>query len=640
VIYRREIDGLRALAVVPVILFHAGFETFSGGFVGVDVFFVISGYLITSIILSEKEAGNFSLVRFYERRARRILPALFLVLALCIPFAWLWLQPKEMKDFSESVGAVALFLSNQLFLSESGYFDTAAELKPLLHTWSLAVEEQYYLLFPLLIMATWRFGKRSTVGLLVVIAVLSLALAQWAAYNKPEAAFFILPTRAWELAIGAFTAFHFARRQETCLSNGLQQAGSAAGLLLIVFAVFAFGKGTPFPGLYALVPTLGAALIVLFAFPSTLVGAMLGSKAFVGIGLISYSAYLWHQPLFAFARQRSLYEPGQIVFALLALAAVMLAYLSWRFIEQPFRQGDRISRTTVFRLAIFCSACFLGFGLWGHLSNGFASIRFNELQNSVFATAKSSPKRNQCHTAGRDYLRPEEACRYQTGEASWAVFGNSHGVELAYGLSELLKANGKGLRHFTFSNCPPSFGRSDEDRSGCARWTNETVEYIANDRSIQHVVISYRTHELLSPHDPQARAGGDMARWKSYVDTVRRLVDANKNVIVVLQAPELVKHIHYFIGLERKNFDFVSGVSKDLWMRSSAFVQSRIADLPREAIIIDPTNLFCTNTECAAVIAGKALYFDKHHMSVAGSLIVAAEIMKRADAKDESKQLR
>ena len=158
--YRREIDGLRALAVLPVILFHAGFETFSGGFVGVDVFFVISGYLITTIILAELEQGRFSIVNFYERRARRILPALFLVMLVCIPFAWIWLLPSDMKDFSQSLIAVAIFASNILFWRESGYFDTAAELKPLLHTWSLAVEEQYYVLFPLFLMLFWKLGKR------------------------------------------------------------------------------------------------------------------------------------------------------------------------------------------------------------------------------------------------------------------------------------------------------------------------------------------------------------------------------------------------------------------------------------------------------------------------------------------------
>jgi len=192
--YRSEIDGFRAIAVVPVILFHAGFETFSGGFVGVDVFFVISGYLITSIILAEMDEGKFSLIHFYERRARRILPALFVVMAFCVPFAWLWLMPFDMKDFARSLATVSTFSSNFSFWRESGYFDTHTELKPLFHTWSLAVEEQYYILFPLFLLLVRPLGKRWLVAMLIMVALLSLGAAHWGAYNRPAATFYLLPT--------------------------------------------------------------------------------------------------------------------------------------------------------------------------------------------------------------------------------------------------------------------------------------------------------------------------------------------------------------------------------------------------------------------------------------------------------------
>jgi peptidoglycan/LPS O-acetylase OafA/YrhL len=209
--YRREIDGLRAVALLPVILFHAGFQAFGGGYVGVDVFFVISGYLITSIILAEKVAGTFSLRSFYERRARRILPALFLVMLVCLPFAWLWLLPSDMKEFSASLVAVSTFSSNVLFWWESGYFDTAAELKPLLHTWSLAVEDQYYLIFPLLLVLTWKLNRTKTMWLLLAVALASLSLAQKGAYASPAATFYMLHTRIWELLVGALLAFYMAR---------------------------------------------------------------------------------------------------------------------------------------------------------------------------------------------------------------------------------------------------------------------------------------------------------------------------------------------------------------------------------------------------------------------------------------------
>ena len=332
--YRREIDGLRALAVIPVVFFHAGFQTFSGGFVGVDVFFVISGYLITSIILAEKQAGTFTLINFYERRARRLLPALFVVMFACLPFAWFWLLPGDMQIFSQSLVAVSVFSSNILFWLTSGYFETAAELKPLLHTWSLAVEEQYYLLFPIFILLAWRFGKRWILTILVVVAIVSLLLAQWGSENKPTFTFFMLLTRGWEILAGTFVAFYFDKKNRMPVSQSLSQSLSAFGLLLICVAIFLFDKNTPFPSVYTLVPVVGTALIILFANPQTLVGKLLGRNIFVGVGLISYSAYLWHQPLLAFARHRSIEDLNSFFLVVLCVAAFALAYFSWRYVEK------------------------------------------------------------------------------------------------------------------------------------------------------------------------------------------------------------------------------------------------------------------------------------------------------------------
>ena len=368
--YRREIDGLRALAVLPVILFHAGFETFSGGFVGVDVFFVISGYLITTIILAELEQGKFSIVNFYERRARRILPALFLVMLVCIPFAWFWLLPSEMKDFSQSLVAVSVFVSNILFWSQSGYFNTAAELKPLLHTWSLAVEEQYYVLFPLFLMLFWKLGKRWILLTLGLVFVASLALAQWGAYAKPAAAFFLLPTRGWELLIGAFAAFYLSKANRRDFGKGLSETVGWLGIALISYAVFTYSKTTPFPGFYALVPTIGTVLFILFATQQTSVGRFVGNKAFVGIGLISYSAYLWHQPLFAFAKHIALNKPSNLVYVVLAVLALFMSYFTWKYVEVPFRNKNNFSRKQVFSVSLIFSFIFVSLGLLGHFKSG------------------------------------------------------------------------------------------------------------------------------------------------------------------------------------------------------------------------------------------------------------------------------
>ena len=215
--YRSEIDGLRALAVVPVVLFHAGVPLVGGGFVGVDVFFVISGYLITSILIEELDTGTFSIRRFYERRARRILPALFLVMAASVPFAWAWMQPDALIGFSESIAAATFFVSNIYFWQTSSYFAIVNEQLPLLHTWSLAVEEQFYLVFPLVLWALWKLSPRHLLSALILLALISLAYSEWRWRGASEANFYLAPSRAWELLAGAAAGIH-------CHRHGVQQS--------------------------------------------------------------------------------------------------------------------------------------------------------------------------------------------------------------------------------------------------------------------------------------------------------------------------------------------------------------------------------------------------------------------------------
>ena len=373
--YRAEIDGLRALAVIPVILYHADFNAFSGGFVGVDVFFVISGYLITSIIVTELDAGTFSLINFYERRARRILPALFLVIFSCLPFSILWLTPADLKRFSQSVVAVNLFLSNFFFYHTSQYFDTATELKPLIHTWSLAVEEQYYVAFPLFLMLCWKLGKKWIATLLLIFALASLAIAQFGNFfsNPLTLAsfnFYLLPTRAWEIIIGALIALYYLNGNVNGHKNVLKEAGSAIGVALILYAIFTFDEHTPAPSLYTLMPTLGTALIIIFATHETVIGNILRSKLFCGMGLISYGAYLWHQPLLAFAKYRSLNKPSYFLMAILSIASILLAYLSLKYVEGPFRTKQFFSRKQIILFSAIVSTTLIGIGMLGTLSNG------------------------------------------------------------------------------------------------------------------------------------------------------------------------------------------------------------------------------------------------------------------------------
>lgn len=338
--YRPEIDGLRAIAVLPVILFHSGLEWFSGGYVGVDIFFVISGYLIGFILLQKKASGTLSILEFYENRARRILPALFFVVLACVPMAWLWADSSQFKELASSFSWVALFVSNHFFWMESGYFADSAELKPLLHTWSLAIEEQYYLVFPLLVLAFFRDSLKRFSILLVGLALVSFTYALWLWGRDPDGAFFFAPARVWELLAGALCAviLYSQTRENWVFPVLLSNVASLIGMGLIGYSIFAFDSTTPFPSAWTIFPVAGAALIVLGARPETLVAKVLSQKAFVGIGLISYSAYLWHQPLFAFARIRQTEEPAGSVMFGLAVLSLILAAFTWRFIEQPFRK--------------------------------------------------------------------------------------------------------------------------------------------------------------------------------------------------------------------------------------------------------------------------------------------------------------
>ncbi|MEM9108309.1 MAG: acyltransferase, partial [Pseudomonadota bacterium] len=295
--YRPEIDGLRAVAVVPVILYHAGYDTFSGGFVGVDVFFVISGYLITSILLRDFEAEDFSLTRFYARRARRLLPALFLVCLVSAIAAVLLLPPEPLAAFFRSLLATLGFVSNILFWSESGYFAEASELKPLLHTWSLAIEEQFYVIYPLFLMVVFPRSRRIAFILLCAAWVLSFVIATWASTAAPYANFFLIPSRAFELATGALIAFLPGLMPRTPISRSLL---AGTGMLAIAVAVFTYSSATPFPGPWALLPVIGTALVIIAASQDDAVGRLLSTPLLRWVGLISYSAYLWHWPIFVF----------------------------------------------------------------------------------------------------------------------------------------------------------------------------------------------------------------------------------------------------------------------------------------------------------------------------------------------------
>jgi len=442
--YRREVDGLRAVAVLTVILFHAGVGGFAGGFLGVDVFFVISGYLISTILMAEVEGDRFSLVKFYERRARRILPALYVMMAAVTVAAALVLMPDDLTRFARSLVAVPLFGSNVLFWRESGYFAATNELKPLLHTWSLAVEEQFYLLFPLLLLLLRGRRKWLQVAFFALVFVGSLLVADWGSLHKPSPAFFLLPTRFWEPLAGLFVAYAVDAGWRDRLPARLAAILSTLGLAMVAVAVAAFDSSTPTPGLSTLLPVVGTMLYLTWSRPTDPAGWLLSTKAMVGVGLVSYSAYLWHQPLFALSRYLSagaLSVAGQAGLIALTFA---LAYASWRWVEQPFRDA-RFNQALIFRWSLAGSLAFVAVGGAGIVTGGFET-RFVASLSPADQTLYASMKENTGDRADRapkelgdcQFLAPMpteafktrfDDCAAKQGKADLVV-GDSHGLQL------------------------------------------------------------------------------------------------------------------------------------------------------------------------------------------------------------------
>ena len=402
--YRPEVDGLRALAVLPVILFHAGLEAFSGGFVGVDVFFVVSGYLITTIIITELSEDRFSLVHFFERRARRLMPAMFVLLTVCVPLAWIWLSPNDFIWFGYSMASVMLFISNIFFfVNESNYFSPISEFKPLLHTWSLAIEEQYYLLFPAFLMLAWRIGIKLILIILAVIFLISFGLAIWAVDNAPVAGYYLLPARGWELLVGVFTAFYL-RHHAVSQSHTVNQAISLLGLGMVIYSMVAFGPSTPWPSSYALVTTVGTSLVILCAVPNTLVYNLLSAKPVVFIGLISYSAYLWHQPIYALVRHALFLEDfSNLMATALCVLSLVIAWVSWRFVEKPCRDKSIVSRKAIFSISIAGILVFAGLGMLISSIDGYSSKKYTNINQKLRSMGVSDFDHINARLAGESW---------------------------------------------------------------------------------------------------------------------------------------------------------------------------------------------------------------------------------------------
>ncbi|MBF9053115.1 acyltransferase family protein [Rhodobacterales bacterium LSUCC1028] len=639
--YRAEIDGLRALAVVPVILFHAGFELFSGGFVGVDVFFVISGYLITTILIDDIENKRFSIVNFYERRARRILPALFFVMLVCIPFAWMWMLPSQMKDFSQSLVAVSLFASNILFWRESGYFDAAAEEKPLLHTWSLAVEEQYYVIFPIFLILAWRFGKNRVFWMIVVMAAISLLLSEWGWRNKATANFYLAPTRAWELFAGSIAAF-VVQKQGVQKNNLL----AFSGLVAIGFSIFFYDETTPFPSLYTLVPVLGVVLLVLYGSKETFAAKLLSTKVFVGIGLISYSAYLWHQPLLAFYRLR--YDNSWDLYNSLAILGITLvmAALSWRFIEQPFRSNLIYSTRKVFVLAFTGTVFIVAFGL---IANKFDLISYRLTAAEKTFLASIDPNQREylhCFTnisVSGSTVEQSDFCRIGNvlSEPSFIVFGDSHTVSLAKAFNEAsTNLNISGYLIAT-SSCPPLLrvdpARSDRTGLLCTRMRDAVINSL-EELNISSVYLVGRWDYYINDGDTDGNKmslrstsfdGSDIDilgyGLREMIGTIESL---GAEVFVLKQAPSQLNHpktVYRNYPTSSERIAHLS-ISTDELNRRRSGVNQMLDSIVESSNLIELEDLFCNGDICSIGDETTSYYLDTSHLSDDAYDIIAPRI--------------
>jgi peptidoglycan/LPS O-acetylase OafA/YrhL len=653
--YRPEIDGLRAVAVVPVLLYHAGFRGFGGGYVGVDVFFVISGYLITSVIIDERRAGVFSLAGFYERRVRRILPALFLMMAICTPIAWLILLPRALEGYSQSVAAIPVFSSNILFWSQSGYFDAATELKPLIHTWSLAVEEQFYLLYPLFLVGTWREKRRWTHFLMLVPALASLLLAFRGATHAPSMTFFLLPTRVWELLAGGVLASCTTARPANHL---LRQYGSMLGLLLIGGAVLTMVPSTPFASLMSLAPTVGATLVVHCATPDTVAGRFLGSRLLVGIGKISYSAYLWHQPLLSFLRHSTPGRVGITSLVVVLLATLAVAYLSWRFVEQPFRQRERVGLRGIAVMSIGGGAIFLAVGLLGKAAEGFRSRLPPNVKWESFGerVEREGPL---CSSEPLQGYPGVYACEFGDKQASRRVvlYGDSHADAIGPELDrQFLARNIRGVRVYV-EGCYPiprvHSAKTPGPWRGCDKPFESLLSYISA-QGADVVVLSRWTFRLypipgeidqLTFDSPEGgvehekyvefAAENPMGGFDFGSDVKRAavrhflsgLTSTKRRIYLVHPVPEVgwdIARLNWNGYRSSGTVPSSISVPYEAFKLRNRFIESVFSEFRDTANLVSvrPEEVLCgvpTTERCAAQLEGQPLYLDDDHLSDLGA---------------------
>ena len=653
--YRPEIDGLRAIAVGAVILYHAkvsifAHQLFSGGFIGVDIFFVISGYLITTIILKELiTTGSFSFKHFYKRRIRRILPVLLLVMLVSLPFAWIYLLPNSFIDFSKTILSSLGFSSNFYFhYSGQQYGHESGLLKPFLHTWSLSVEEQFYILYPIILLITFKYFRKYLIHILIFGFVLSLGLADWGSRNYPSVTFYFLHTRMWELLAGSILAYFEITLGHRSKNQTLNLILPTIGLLLIGHSIIFFHDRMLHPSLFTFSPVIGVCLIIWFSNKDELITKILSTKLFVGIGLISYSLYLWHYPIFAFARVTSFFENSFIKELSTGIVILILSIISYYFIEKPFRNKKYHFK----KIAIIL------------LSSLIILVSFSYYVINGDGIKARLPKIFQ------DKLRETNVKFYQKDNLQKvALVGDSHALALEYNLNEEIKKNDFSLHRFKTKMYFKDFNYTDgkikkihkgyiknnitidnflKENSNLIvifhqRWTWFLEAYIDNEEGYKDKVnLTYDDNLKLINIKTSIQQQRERDIRKGLLSQINKIIDQGHKLILVYPVPEMrfnVPRLLYSKFLKKKNIDsyltpIVSG-SYELFKKRNKLI-FEILDSAQSPNIyrVYPHKFFCNTTiknRCIANDKENIFYYDDDHLSIQGSKFVVDEMMKEIE---------
>jgi peptidoglycan/LPS O-acetylase OafA/YrhL len=625
--YREDIDWLRAIAVLAVVAFHFETPAVFGGFVGVDIFFVISGYLITGIIRSELQAGSFSFAQFYERRVRRLLPALYAMVALTALPSFHYLLTSERQEFFRSIAAVVTFTSNFFFWFQTGYFDHAAVEKPLLHTWSLAVEEQFYLALPLLLWALARMTRGRRIALPVILGALALAsfaLSIWLMKSDRSAnAFFMSPPRAWEFLMGGLIASEGIPVLRHVMA---QQIARGFALVLIAIPVFSLRQGPGFPGFNALTPCIGAAMFLWsgigVATPARSRYSPLNIVRF--FGQISYSLYLWHWPLFTFARfsKSSLVLDTGDKITLFALT-VLISYLSWRFVEQPFRlKSWAPTRGAAFRIAGVATAVLLAVSIGGMVANRTASEADRAaLQLESYNSYNYQPlyRFGTCFAPDNGVFG-KDCLTLASGKTNLLLWGDSLAAHYFHGLSKATDPQTVNIMQATQAACMPTFNAAAQGNASCRNFATQMDTFFA-DHKPDRVILSADWLEYARP----PRFDGMIADLKQ---TISKLNAAGIAVVLLGPAvqfrarlPSMLMRAH-LRGIAVHPDDFILDDIFALdWMMKDALP-------PYERFsYISVVDAVCPARECPLTIDdGIPLAWDHAHLTAEGSVYVMGKV--------------